>query len=253
MEDKYKKIIYSQLGIIIGGGSANIASTSTGTTPVGDTSNTGFVGSIFAFLGSFAWILMYILLAVCGILLLGYIAYRVVNKNPTVGFQDFIIDSIFHKNANVPTSSTLVVPVVTPVVSAPVSTSIPDWLKVSGATTAVVDTDPLADATLIVDPLADISLNTTVDTDISPDGELRQNTYDTVANVGESDSSEPKTEDISPLYIPDSPTDTSLDSDDTSIILTDTIPDATTDIPDWLKEDTVSTPDDQNLPDWLKM
>jgi hypothetical protein len=93
-----------------------------------------------------------------------------------------------------------------------------------------------------------------------------------VANVGESDSSEPKTEDISPLYIPDSPTDTSLDSDDTSIILTDTIVDTATDIPDWLKEDTVSPPsidtvpmidttdvdtvsppDDQNLPDWLKM
>lgn len=109
--DGDKILIKSQLSIIVNGGQASIPASEKVTT-----SETW--GSIFSNILWFIvwvvkvfWVILWILLFV---LLLGYIAYRISRKNNDTGFQDFLIDSVFHINGGTKKQTPATKPIVTP-------------------------------------------------------------------------------------------------------------------------------------------
>jgi PKD repeat protein len=89
IEDKYKLHIRNQLRIIINGGQA-----STPSAEVEEPSATG--GGIMAFISGVVWVFLYIIGGILFVLLLGYLFYILSRKNKDIGFQDFLIDSVFH-------------------------------------------------------------------------------------------------------------------------------------------------------------
>lgn len=89
IEDKYKLHIRNQLLIIINGGQASI--------PSGEVESTESSGS--GLLGFFSWVAMvffWIIGWIILVLLMGYVFYLLSRKNDDIGFQDFLIDSVFH-------------------------------------------------------------------------------------------------------------------------------------------------------------
>lgn len=145
--DGDKILIKSQLSIIINGGQASV--------PVSETIATsqswgGIFSNILWFIAwvvKVFWVILWILLFV---LLIGYIAYRVARKNNDMGFQDFLIDSVFHMNTGNKKQASVVKPSITPTAS-------------TELVTQVIQKDPLAESFDIkknVDPLESMQ-NTT--------------------------------------------------------------------------------------------
>lgn len=89
IEDKYKLIIRSQLQIIVNGGQESVPTNEITTT---DSGSSGIMGFIVGIVKVFGFIMLIILV----IVLVGFIFYRVTKKKDDIGFQDFLIDSIFH-------------------------------------------------------------------------------------------------------------------------------------------------------------
>lgn len=90
IENKDKVIIKSQLEVIIYGGQANVPANET-VTAAADTSSSGILSFILG-VGKAIGILIAILLA----LFLGLFGFfKVSNRNPSLGFQDFIIEKLF--------------------------------------------------------------------------------------------------------------------------------------------------------------
>jgi len=90
IENKDKLIIKSQLEVIIYGGQANVpANAETPTTE--DSSSTGFVSFVLGVGKAFGIIIAIILALFFG--LFGF--FKVSNTNPSLGFQDFIIEKLF--------------------------------------------------------------------------------------------------------------------------------------------------------------
>lgn len=92
IEDKYKLLIKNQLEIIIRGGQANV---SPDTTPPPKSPGSG--SGILGIIGTVVKIFFIILGILLGIFLALYAYFRMTKKEGESGFQDFLIDRIFHK------------------------------------------------------------------------------------------------------------------------------------------------------------
>lgn len=92
--DKYKWHIKNQLLIIINGGTPSVTTTNSGsweeTTPKSSESG------IFSFISGFVKIFFIIIGSIFVIGLIAFIFYRITRKWESIGFQDFLIDSVFH-------------------------------------------------------------------------------------------------------------------------------------------------------------
>ena len=93
IDAKYKNHIKSQLQVIIYGGQQSVPEQ---TVSSEETSSTGILGFIGWVVKIFLLILAIIIFVIFG----GYILYRVTRKNEDIGFQDFLIDSVFHAKRN---------------------------------------------------------------------------------------------------------------------------------------------------------
>jgi PKD repeat protein len=271
--DKYKIHIKNQLSIIINGGSASVSAESTGSTTVTPSTDSG--NGILGFIGGFVKVFFIIIAIILVIVLIGFIFYRMSRKDDNIGFQDFLIDSVFHSRerpddvASTPVSNTVIVPpvsVVTPVVDpltnytppappVPMSpvTPIYEPAPVTGVTAPLVDplmaatTSPLARSadTPVVEHIPDW-LKVPSDEEIVETKEIVDSTsIETMVDKGDT------TQDIV------SPTS---EVSNTPILQTSDIPHNESPIPDWIK-DVQSTPiepvvtatpeDTEVLPDWL--
>lgn len=90
IDDKYKLIIRSQLQIIVNGWQESIPASEVAA--VTDSGSSGIMWFIWGIVKVFGFVIVIILAMV----LIGFIAYRVTKKKDDIGFQDFLIDSIFH-------------------------------------------------------------------------------------------------------------------------------------------------------------
>lgn len=131
--------------------------------PSADTGN-----GILGFIGGFVKVFFIIVAIILIIALIGFILYRMSRKDDNIGFQDFLIDSVFHSRerpdpvVSTPVSSTVIVPptsVATPIVDPLTSYTPPapiDPVIPMTPVTPVYEPTPMA---ITTDPLAD-SLNT---------------------------------------------------------------------------------------------
>jgi len=90
IEDKYKIHIRNQLLIIINGGQSSIPEWE-----IKEESRWIF-GTVMNLISWVVTIVLIVILFVLGILIVAYIFYRLYRKDADIGFQDFIIDSIWH-------------------------------------------------------------------------------------------------------------------------------------------------------------
>lgn len=89
IENKDKLIIKSQLGVIIYGGQANVPESSEET--ASDDSSSGFVSFVLGVGKALGIIIGLLFAAVIGL----FLFFKVSNRNPSLGFQDFIIEKLF--------------------------------------------------------------------------------------------------------------------------------------------------------------
>ncbi len=94
IEDKYKLLIKEQLKIIVSGESVAPIETPTIENPSSDSSS-----AIVNFIKGFVKIFLIIIGILLFILFWGFLWYTFSKKKSQIGFQDFIIDSIFHGGA----------------------------------------------------------------------------------------------------------------------------------------------------------
>ncbi len=99
IDEKYKLMIRSQLSIIVNGGQASVPASEI-PEEVSSTSG-GILGFIIGTVKVFGIIILIIII----IILIGFVVYRVSKKKNDIGFQDFLIDSIFHSKSTTGTSS----------------------------------------------------------------------------------------------------------------------------------------------------
>jgi hypothetical protein len=165
--DKYKIHIKNQLSIIINGGSASVSAESTGAKIEAPSTDTG--NGILSFVGGFVKVFFIIIAIILVITLIGFIFYRMSRKDENIGFQDFLIDSVFHSRerpdavVSTPVSSSVIVPpvpVVTPIIDpltsytppAPVAPVSPIYES------APASVDPLTSSPVTTpDPLAQVT------------------------------------------------------------------------------------------------
>lgn len=88
LDDATKQYIYNQLSVIKNGGSQSV--------PPETIQTPSTWGWILGFVGGVVKIFFLIIGIILFVILIGYIAYRVSKKDDTIGFQDFLIDSVFH-------------------------------------------------------------------------------------------------------------------------------------------------------------
>lgn len=91
IDDDTKKYIYNQLGVIKNGWGQNMDQES-----VQAPDKSGFRSGILGFIGGVVKVFFIIVGLVVFVILLGYIFYRISRKSDNIGFQDFLIDSVFH-------------------------------------------------------------------------------------------------------------------------------------------------------------
>lgn len=88
-----KLTIKSQLEVIINGGQNNVPISSVAWA---EESSSPILGFIIGFLKLFGYLLLFILAVFLG----GFIYFKVFNKDENIGFQDFLIDKLFHKKSD---------------------------------------------------------------------------------------------------------------------------------------------------------
>lgn len=91
IENKDKLIIKSQLEVIIYGGQANVPAASKDPETAPEESSGGFVSFIIG-LGKIIAVIFGIIF---GLFILLFVFFKVTNRNPSLGFQDFIIEKLF--------------------------------------------------------------------------------------------------------------------------------------------------------------
>ncbi len=111
--DKYKGHIKNQLLVIINGGSASIPENTWSGNVVEDNSTNG---GIFGFISGFVKVFFIIIGVILLIGVAAFILYRINRKGDTIGFQDFLIDAVFHSGK---TSSTIDTTVTDAIVNGP--------------------------------------------------------------------------------------------------------------------------------------
>lgn len=267
--DKYKIHIKNQLSIIINGGSASVSAESTGSTTV--TTDTSVSSGILGFIGGFVKVFFIIIAIILVIALIGFIFYRISRKDDNIGFQDFLIDSVFHSRekpesvASTPVSNTVIVtpaPIVTPSVDplssytppAPVVQPTPD------SSPTPVAQDPLSDALARTEaPIAPVIEAAPVAVEHIPDwlkvpsssekivetkevgGAEGVETEEIGDRTGtkelEVETKEVETEETEIQTIDENPNTSHTEESNTPILQSADTPDTTDDIiPDWIKE-----------------
>ncbi|MBX9809839.1 PKD domain-containing protein [Candidatus Gracilibacteria bacterium] len=281
--DKYKGHIKNQLLVIINGGSKSIQieTETPEKTPEVTTSN-GIMGFISGFVKIFFIIVGIILL----IGILAFVFYRITRKGDTIGFQDFLIDSVFHNKPSAPpvsekvSKSNVVVegapplpkedplssytpvitkepePIVTPVIEK-IPSEKPSWIE-----------DPLGSPVIKEEVISPISEKNEVVSENIPDwlkAPMSQMEENKSVAVPIPEAIEPSTiESLVPEELPQEVIDTKLPKIESSIPESTPLEDS---IPDWLKNTSIteeSIPETKNeaatnskettedkLPDWL--
>jgi PKD repeat protein len=97
--DKYKWHIKNQLLVIINWGITSIPTTKTETWETIATSNDTW---ILGFISGFVKIFFYIIGIILIIGIIAFIFYRLTRKGDSIGFQDFLIDAVFHNEKTPP-------------------------------------------------------------------------------------------------------------------------------------------------------
>jgi PKD repeat protein len=121
ISDKYKIHIKNQLLIILSGGQSSVSSEEV------DVTEQSIGWGILGFVSGVVKVFLIILAVILFVLLIGFIIYRLTRKSGDIGFQDFLIDSVFHSKrpstgevkksvAADEAKSIIITPVVTPVV-----------------------------------------------------------------------------------------------------------------------------------------
>jgi hypothetical protein len=254
--DKYKIHIKNQLSIIINGGSASVSAESTGSTTV--TPNTDAGNGILGFISGFVKVFFIIIAIILVIALTGFIFYRISRKDDNIGFQDFLIDSVFHSRerpdavVSTPVSNTVIVPpipIVTPIVDPLTSYTPPAPID---PVTPVYESAPVTVAT---DPLAD-----TLTTINPPSPQIESPTVDHIPDWLKVPSNEEKNEEkVETQDIKDN-TSTDITSTETEMINKDElIQDIVSPIPEvsntqvFPSSNISGTPNDEAaIPDWIK-
>lgn len=209
--DGDKLILKEQLRVIIYGGSKNIPSDQLAPAPAAP--GTTLSGLLTNILTVFLWIIG----IVVGAAILLFIFFKIMNKNGSLGFQDFIIERVFGKGkqspppANVPRPAPIVIPtpVVTPTapIVAPTIETLPfsprqntDLLgSISRESPAISIENPrpvLTPVTPAIDPMT--SLGVAPAQEVAADiPDWLKSTTDRLTSVPEAESvPEPVTEDI---------------------------------------------------------
>lgn len=89
IDDETKKYIYNQLSVIKSGWTQSVP-------PEEITAETSSGNGVLWFIGGVVKVFFLIIGIVIFVILIGYVFYRVSRKNESIGFQDFLIDSVFH-------------------------------------------------------------------------------------------------------------------------------------------------------------
>lgn len=158
IEDKYKLHIKNQLQVILKGGSVNV-STDDIVPDSPSSSGSGLFGVLGSIVKVFLLIIAIIVFGILGI----YIYFRATKKEGEAGFQDFLIDRVFHKKASSTEDTTPVVTI--PVTSTPIPTPTPQAQNTDVAATTDAPSDPL---TTYIPPDTDILASTEPPT-VAPD------------------------------------------------------------------------------------
>lgn len=136
IEDKYKIHIRNQLLIIINGGQTSIPTEETASN---ETSSTW--GSLLGFISGVVTVVWIILWLIVFVILIGYILYKLSNKKGEIGFQDYLIDSIFHAKKTAPIDTSSNTSIVTQKVESPEIIRTP---SITEEPKTITTTDPLA-------------------------------------------------------------------------------------------------------------
>jgi PKD repeat protein len=248
ISDKYKIHIKNQLLIILSGGQSSVSPTSV------DTTEQSIGWGILGFIGWVVKVFLIIIGVILLVLLIGFIIYRLTRKSGDIGFQDFLIDSVFHskrspwEEAKIPVINDAKNIIITPPVVTPVVAAIPETKSsdILASYTPPVQSSP--------DPLT--SYTRPVETQVSPietpsmSDTSAQNTdvpdwlkvVTPPASIKESIS-----QSIDPLSpVSQDPLIESIQTEDAPV--TSPLPPAS-DVPDWLKVATteIATPVEDSL------
>ncbi len=243
IEDKYKIHIKNQLLVIINGGQNSIP-----TEEVEEESSAG--SGILGFVSGVVWIFFYTIWAILIILLIGYIFYRLSRKSEDIGFQDFLIDSVFHSNrdgAN-KTETTVIVDSSTPVI-VPEKKEVIDPLASYTPPTPIVT--PISVAAEPIIPQEEATIPTWLQAPKMPEPAVEPTIVDTPTPITDAVAAVSTTEDNVPDWLKEA-------ESETKEILWEEKPDTTIDSP-VTEEVPVVTPmtteeantGSSNLPDWL--
>lgn len=246
--DKYKWHIKNQLLVIINGGASSVPSETTAPWVPTVSGESGILGFIAGFVKIFFIIIGIILL----IGIIAFIFYRITRKGTTIGFQDFLIDSVFHNEKAPPISESITksnaivngppplpkedplssyTPIITPPVTSPV---VP--ISVTHESMAVSETNPISDSNPRIDstptlenipdwlkaPIAQHSMNPVVTHDILP----VENITTIPENIASPEIATPPQK--TPVVIPKIPTEAPVSPRIEA-------PETDTSIPDWIK------------------
>lgn len=135
--DSDKLILKEQLRVIIYGGAKNVP---VATSDSNQSSTSGFM----EILGNIAIGFLWILAVIIGLVVLLFVFFKITNRNPSIGFQDFIIERLF--GGGRPSSSGQSVPKpAAPIIQPAPSTPVPPVPPVAPSTAPIAPLpDPLA-------------------------------------------------------------------------------------------------------------
>lgn len=255
IEDKYKLIIKSQLQIITSGGQESVPADDI---PSAEDEGSGIMGFIKWTVLVFSFVLGIIIV----IVFIGFLIYRASRKHDDMGFQDFLIDSIFHAKSHTPSQNTSpnIVSNTDNIIIKENTSPIVDPLTTFSPVTPEVKSQPIDPMSVIThapekqDPPTENTLPevqggeaTSIPDWLKPQSHETQNEETQNEEIAPIESSEPPT-----------PTDVQTDTtpeniDNSNLISSSESSDATpetSDIPDWLKgtqetEDTVIEASDE--------
>ena len=257
IEDKYKLLIRSQLQVIVNGGQASTPPPDA--TLSGESSeNSGILDFVRGTVKVFGMILVVIMV----IILIGFILYRFTRKNTDIGFQDFLIDSIFHTKSNERTppitktpigeSTPLIIPQETPVKNDPLS--VIAEFRQSPVDPMSSFSQNMVPEISSVNQLQDLSTpsqlgewSASIPDWLRPQSTTQQDNNTTTENTGTS------TDTGTPSPLPE----TMLGENTVPLLLNEVIPGMSSQNSDltekWAqsKKELFAT-DDENIPDWLK-
>ena len=267
--DKYKGHIKNQLLVIINGWSKNIQTE----TPAPTNNNeTATDNGILGFISGFVKVFFIIIGVIIGIWIIAFIFYRLTRKGDTIGFQDFLIDSVFHSKTPAPPVSNDIVKANTVVEWAPplpkedpLSSYTPVNEKIVTPEIKIAEPSIVVPSPIIpsteptptsgwIDPLNQATVATVEEPINTPIAEPVESIPDwlKVPMSQMEESTTVSTPETIPAETPvETPTETPVettqfDADNTNVVLSESEDIAPPSLPEEVKNE------DNNIPDWLK-